>query len=109
LFDSAGVLLPGLAGKRNLEPLYEKATKAIRAKDSETIIFWEPVTWAYIVPSPTDPILDPFLVSIFDGLNLKALSGLLEELCGELEPMVAEEWAQKSKGMQPRNFQNSFL
>jgi endoglycosylceramidase len=37
--------LPGIAGAKNLQPLYEKIAKAIRSVDNNTLIFYEPVTW----------------------------------------------------------------
>ncbi|UJR12067.1 hypothetical protein I4U23_016245 [Adineta vaga] len=39
------VLLPGIAGSKNLQPLYDKLAKAIRSVDNQTLIFYEPVTW----------------------------------------------------------------
>lgn len=39
------LFLPALAGKQNLLPLYDNVTRAIRAVDDETLVFYEPVTW----------------------------------------------------------------
>ena len=39
------LLLPGEAGAKNLQPLYEKVAKAIRSVDNDTLIFYEPVTF----------------------------------------------------------------
>eukprot|EP01065_Artemidia_motanka_P047746 TRINITY_DN7550_c0_g1_i1.p2 TRINITY_DN7550_c0_g1~~TRINITY_DN7550_c0_g1_i1.p2 ORF type:complete len:502 (+),score=221.05 TRINITY_DN7550_c0_g1_i1:72-1577(+) len=44
------LLLPGMAGKHNLAPAYEKVASAIREVDDETIIMFEPVTWGYLFP-----------------------------------------------------------
>jgi len=37
--------LPAFAGSKNLMPLYDNITKAIRGVDNQHIIFYEPVTW----------------------------------------------------------------
>ena len=39
-------MLPGVTGKHNLMPLYEKTYDEIRKHDSNTIIMYEPVTWS---------------------------------------------------------------
>ncbi|CAF0900617.1 unnamed protein product [Rotaria sordida] len=39
------LLLPGIAGAKNLQPFYEKIAKSIRSVDNDTLIFYEPVTW----------------------------------------------------------------
>jgi endoglycosylceramidase len=39
------LLLPGVAGSKNLQPLYDKLSKIIRSVDNKTLIFYEPVTW----------------------------------------------------------------
>ena len=47
LYLDASLLLPGNAGFHLLEPFFNAASEAIRTVDDETIIFWEPVTYAY--------------------------------------------------------------
>ena len=42
-------MLPGNAGHELLEPFFNAASDAIREVDDETLIFWEPVTYAYFV------------------------------------------------------------
>ena len=42
-------MLPGNAGYKLLEPFYNSAHEAVREVDDETLIFWEPVTYAYFV------------------------------------------------------------
>ena len=42
IYKDLSLLLPGIAGSRNFQPLYERASKAIREIDDKTIIFWEP-------------------------------------------------------------------
>ena len=44
-FEDPTILLPGMAGAKNLQPLYEKIARAIRTVDNDTLIFYEPVTW----------------------------------------------------------------
>ena len=51
-------MLPGNAGYELLEPFFNAASDAIRAVDDETIIFWEPVTYAYFVNVGPTCILD---------------------------------------------------
>jgi len=43
------IMLPGRAAKQVLAPVYEKISKNIRKEDNETLIFFEPVTWAYLL------------------------------------------------------------
>jgi len=44
-------LLPGVTGAKNLMPLYDKSYDKIRQYDENTIIFYEPVTWAVMSTS----------------------------------------------------------
>ncbi|CAF3644939.1 unnamed protein product [Rotaria sp. Silwood1] len=39
------LLLPGVAGTKNLQPFYDKLANAIRSVDNKTLIFYEPVTY----------------------------------------------------------------
>ncbi len=43
------LLLPGNAGKKNLAPVYDILNKAIRVQDTETLVFYEPVTWGVLL------------------------------------------------------------
>jgi len=45
-YEDPSLLLPGVAGSKNLAPLYDKANDAIRAVDPEALVFYEPVTWS---------------------------------------------------------------
>ena len=45
IYSSPDLLLPGIAGSRNLVPLYDHLNAAIRTVDERTVIFYEPVTW----------------------------------------------------------------
>ena len=49
IYADTSLLLPGNAGFRLLQPFYDAASEGIREEDDETIIFWEPVTYAYFV------------------------------------------------------------
>lgn len=44
IFRNHLLILPGNAGRDNLEPLYHKTQEAIRKHDQEKLIFWEPVS-----------------------------------------------------------------
>lgn len=39
------LLLPGIAGSKNLLKLYDRTYETIRKYDKNTLIFYEPVTW----------------------------------------------------------------
>jgi endoglycosylceramidase len=43
------LLLPGFAGHFNLMKLYDKTHESIRLYDSDTLIFYEPVTWGVLL------------------------------------------------------------
>mmetsp|Transcript_43362 Transcript_43362/g.68652 ORF Transcript_43362/g.68652 Transcript_43362/m.68652 type:complete len:503 (-) Transcript_43362:210-1718(-) len=47
-YEHPTVLLPGVAGRRNLQPMYDKVSSAIREVDDSHVIFYEPVTWGMI-------------------------------------------------------------
>eukprot|EP00750_Incisomonas_marina_P017671 INCI2329.2.p1 GENE.INCI2329.2~~INCI2329.2.p1 ORF type:complete len:340 (-),score=46.71 INCI2329.2:781-1800(-) len=47
-YEDPLIMVPGEAGKRNLQPMYDYIAKAIRPVDEEHIIFYEPVTWGMI-------------------------------------------------------------
>jgi hypothetical protein len=49
VYADASLILPGIAGQHLLEPFFNRASSAIRAVDNHTIIFWEPVTYAYLI------------------------------------------------------------
>ena len=49
VYQDLSILLPGNAGYKLLEPFYNAAHEAVREVDDETLIFWEPVTYAYFV------------------------------------------------------------
>jgi len=42
------LLLPSVAGNLNLLPLYDRAYETIRKYDSDTLVFYEPVTWGVL-------------------------------------------------------------
>lgn len=44
------LLLPGVAGSKNLMPAYDAVAAAIREVDDQTIVMFEPLTWGMIFP-----------------------------------------------------------
>jgi len=46
IYSKPSLLLPGVAGKENLAPLYDHLNTAIRRVDKNTLLFYEPVTWS---------------------------------------------------------------
>jgi endoglycosylceramidase len=42
------LLLPGVAGARNLQPLYNAVGAGVRSVNHKHIIFYEPVTWGMV-------------------------------------------------------------
>ncbi|CAF1390470.1 unnamed protein product [Rotaria sordida] len=44
--DHPSLLLPGIAGSKNLLPFYDKLVSAIRTVDTKTLIFYEPITFS---------------------------------------------------------------
>jgi len=51
IYSKLALLLPGMAGKTNLAPLYDHLNTAIRTVDDHTLIFYEPVTWSVFLGS----------------------------------------------------------
>ena len=49
IYTTPDFLLPGLAGKQNLLPLYDNAYKAIRKYDNETLVMYEPVIYGNLL------------------------------------------------------------
>merc|ERR1712241_46502 len=52
--------------------------------DDETIIFWEPVTYAYFVNSEPNPILDTVLDNFMKSQNYTLFLPILKQVCGDL-------------------------
>jgi endoglycosylceramidase len=48
IYTDPTLLLPGNVGAKNLQPMYDRISEAIRSKDPNHIIFYEPVTWGMI-------------------------------------------------------------
>lgn len=46
--ENPSLLLPGNAGRKNLQPLYDVIADSIRAADPGHIVMYEPVTWGMI-------------------------------------------------------------
>eukprot|EP00854_Cymbomonas_tetramitiformis_P014824 gene14824-17524_t len=61
-FKDPLLLLPGVAGEKNLMRSYDAAAAGIRKHDDRRIIFYEPVTWGMIfVRNPLPPKLTPLV------------------------------------------------
>ena len=55
------LFLPGVAGRRSLQPAYDRLAEAIREVDTETTILFEPMTWGMIKApngTPVSKLLD---------------------------------------------------
>ena len=48
IFSKPDLLIPGIAGRDNLLPMYDNLSKTIRKNDNDTLIFYEPVTWGIL-------------------------------------------------------------
>lgn len=48
IYKDPTLLLPGNAGSKNLQPLYDDVQTSIREADPDHIVFYEPVTWGMI-------------------------------------------------------------
>ncbi|TRY67375.1 hypothetical protein TCAL_12092 [Tigriopus californicus] len=82
IFSDPSLLLPGVAGRKNLEPLYQQLHTVIREQDDETLIFWEPVTWAYTFPGSSHGLKDVILEAFFKNIKSYELSMLIQAFCG---------------------------
>lgn len=47
LYADPDLLIPGVADKKNLQPMYQNINAAIRSVDETHLVFFEPVTWDY--------------------------------------------------------------
>ncbi len=88
IYEAFSVALPGLAGSRNLAPLYEKAAAKIREIDTETLIFYEPVTWGYFSPLQDNELANTLLTDILDNLGFFSISEAVTQVCGPMDPNV---------------------
>ena len=48
-YEDPTLALPGVAGKKNLQRMYDSVAKRIRAADLRHNIFFEPVTWGMVL------------------------------------------------------------
>jgi len=83
-YEDLSVLLPGNAGHELLEPFFNATSDAIREVDDETLIFWEPVTYAYFVNTEANIILDTILDTFMKSQNYTVLLPIIREACGDL-------------------------
>ena len=67
------LLLPGIAGAKSFQPLYEKASKSIREVDDNTIIFWEPALYSYFLPINGDESIEQVLVDFMSSFTLVSI------------------------------------
>lgn len=81
IFSDPSLLLPGVAGRKNLEPLYDRLHHVIREEDDVTLIFWEPVTWAYTLPGSSHGLKDVVLEAFFRNIKPHHLSMLIQTFC----------------------------
>ncbi|RNA13991.1 glycoside hydrolase subgroup catalytic core [Brachionus plicatilis] len=49
VYSNPLLLLPGIAGSKNLLKLYDRTYETIRKYDKSTLIFYEPVTWGVLL------------------------------------------------------------
>ncbi len=100
VIQDASLMLPGVTGRKNLAPMYEEVSQkkylnlknslpcnfqthaAIRSVDDETLLFWEPVTWAYWFPLRTNPAFDAVLTEILSKLSVADFMPVVNAICG---------------------------
>ncbi len=99
MYNDLSLLLPGVAGAKSFQPLYERASNAIRDIDDETIIFWEPALYSYFLPINGDKDKEQYLIDILASFTLQDILFLLEPLCGELAPNFASKDPTLSKAV----------
>merc|ERR1712142_408734 len=90
MYRDGSLLLPGNAGYELLEPFYNVASDAIREVDDETIIFWEPVTYAYFVNVHENMIIDGVLDEYLKSHNITDFLPILKEFCGDMDENTGE-------------------
>ena len=61
-----------------------KNVSAIRTVDTNSIIFYEPVTWALFAPYDYNPYFDPVVDFSFQHLTIFNAKSVLESICGPL-------------------------
>ncbi|PAA52659.1 hypothetical protein BOX15_Mlig021510g1 [Macrostomum lignano] len=49
VYNRPALLLPGVAGRDNLLPVYDYLTQVLAKEDPSRIVFYEPVTWSLVV------------------------------------------------------------
>mgnify|MGYP003669281058 FL=1 len=47
MYEHPFLVYPGRADKKNLQPMNDKVSKAMRQADPTRLVFFEPVTWDY--------------------------------------------------------------
>jgi len=85
IYQDPSLLLPGNAGYNLLEPFFNRANDAIRSVDDETIVFWEPTTYAYLINPGEHFFLDAFLDAYLHTHNISIFFPILKQACGDLD------------------------
>ena len=69
-----------------------KNVSAIRTVDTNSIIFYEPVTWALFAPYDYNQYFDPIVDFSFQHLTIFNAKSALESICGPLLPNITQEY-----------------
>lgn len=72
-YRSPDLFLPGVAGKKNLIHLYDRLNAAIRQEDTDTMVFYEPLTWGIVT---SDGVLGTGIDHVPGGLAYRDRSVL---------------------------------
>merc|ERR1711970_439998 len=84
VYEDPSLLLPGNAGSKLLEPMWNFAHQAIRSVDDEKLIFWEPVTYSYIEDIQLGAFTEAFIDAYLSTHNITLFYPILERACGPL-------------------------
>lgn len=72
-----------------MEPFYNRANQAIRSLDNETLLFWEPTTYAYIADLDPGVVTEAVLDAYLKTHNISIFYPVLQKACGDLSEDVA--------------------
>ena len=50
IYEDPSLLVPGVADRQKLQPMYDEVNEAIRKSDREHLILFQGVTWEVVVP-----------------------------------------------------------
>ena len=88
IYQDTSLLLPGNAGGKLLEPFFNRASDAIRSIDNETLIFWEPTTYAYIADLDPGLITEAVIDAYLKTHNISIFYPVLQKACGDLSEEI---------------------